>query len=63
MSLETEGRVPADGHDVGRDRPVWGHWLGSSLSSEPQGLAGLSVTSHAGVLTRGLRSARASYTG
>ena len=29
MSLETEGRVPVDGHDVGRDRPVWGHWLGS----------------------------------
>ena len=28
------------------------YWLGSSLSSEPRGLAGLSVTSHAGVLTR-----------
>ena len=28
------------------------HCLGSSISSEPRGLAGLSVTSHAGVLTR-----------
>ena len=27
-------------------------WLGSSLSSEPRGLTGLSVASHAGVLTR-----------
>ena len=30
----------------------WGHWLGSSLSSEPGGLTGLSVASHAGVLAR-----------
>ena len=29
-----------------------GNWLGSSLSSEPRGLTGLSVASHAGVLTR-----------
>ena len=28
------------------------HWLGSSLSSEPGGLTGLSVASHAGVLAR-----------
>ena len=28
------------------------HWLGSSLSSEPRGLAGLSVLWHAGVLAR-----------
>ena len=27
-------------------------WLGSSLSSEPGGLTGLSVASHAGVLAR-----------
>ena len=44
------------------------HWLGSSLSSEPRGLAGLSISVpwHAGVLTpglRGLRSAGASYAG
>ena len=28
------------------------HWLGSSLSSEPRGLAGLSVPWHTGVLAR-----------
>ena len=33
-------------------RPQGQHWLGSSLSSEPRDLAGLSVPWHAGVLTR-----------